>query len=188
MPKRLSSLMLVLMVGGSVFAGTVRLSGEHVCSMTGMMMPSHMPAATGMKSAEMEGMSCADMPDMENMPEMEVSGTEGTADMDIADVEVTPGVDMSGMLTMPCCKKDQIGAATEESSGMGVCCVTVPQEPGSTGTTFNLRSPSFNISISHPAIMQTPVTLLQPDPRPHVTQIFLPNLQASYVRNLSFLI
>ena len=188
MLKRISSLVLVLMVGGSVFAGTVRLGGEHVCSMTGMMMASHLPPATEMKSAEMAGMSCADMPDMENMPDMEMSGSEDSADIETPDAEATPGMDMSDMDTMPCCKKDQMGAAPEEPSGVGVCCVSAPPESGSTTATFDLRAPSFSIAITHPALMQAPVILLRLGARPHVTQLFLPNLQATYVRNLSFLI
>src|SRR5581483_374873 len=141
--KRFSSLVLVLAVGGSVFAGTARLSAEHVCTMSGMEM----------------------MPNMETMPGK-----------------------MADMKTMPCCKKNQAEAATEEPSNVGQCCVTIPQEPSSTATTINLRSPSFSIAITHPAVMQPTLSLPKPGTRPHVTQVFLPNLQASYVRNLSFLI
>ena len=75
-----------------------------------------------------------------------------------------------------------------ESGSPEQCCVTIPQEPGSSGTTFNLRSPSFSIAVIHPAIVQSPITLPKPYERPYSTQVFLPNLQATYIRNLSFLI
>ncbi len=159
MLKRFSSLVLVLAVGGSVFAGTARLSAEHVCTMSGMEM----------------------MPNMETMPG-KMAGMENMAGMDMPDTQ------MSDMKTMPCCKKNQAEAATEEPSNVGQCCVTIPQEPSSTATTINLRSPSFSIAITHPAVMQPTLSLPKPGTRPHVTQVFLPNLQASYVRNLSFLI
>lgn len=141
MLKRFSSLVLVFMIAGTVFAGSARLRSEHICKMAGM-----------------------EMSDMKSMPDM----------------------DMSAMETMPCCK-DQAGATTEEQSSMVECCVTIPQEPGSTGITFNQRSPSFSIAIIHSAVTQ-PVFLPKPGTRPYVTYLFLPNLQASYIRNLSFLI
>lgn len=184
MLKRISSLALVLMVGGSVVAGTVGLSGGHVCNMAGMGMPSNLATSMGIKGSPMEGMSCADMQNMGT----EMSGSEDSADIETLDAEATPGMDLSDMDIMPCCKKDQMGAATEEPSGMGACCVSAPSESGSTTATFNLRAPSFSIAISHPALMQLPLMLVRPGTRPHVTQLFLPNLQASYVRNLSFLI
>lgn len=188
MLKRISSLVLVLMVGGSVFAGTVRLGVEHVCGMTGMSMLSNMQTATGMKQSGMAGMSCHNMSSVEHMPEMDMSGTQDSSDTEMPDMEAMPGMDMSDMETMPCCKKHQMGAATEEPSGVGACCVSAPPESGSTTATFNVRAPSFSIAISHPAVMQARMILLQPGARPQVTQLFLPNLQASYVRNLSFLI
>ena len=133
MLKRFSSLILALVIGGSVLAGTARLHDEHVCKMAGMEM-------------------------------------------------------MPGMETMPCCKKEQTQAATEESNTMGLCCVMIPQEPGSSGTTFNLRPPSFSIAVIHPAIVQSPMTAPKPYECSYSTQVFLPNLQASYIRNLSLLI
>jgi len=130
MLKRLSSLVLVLVVAGSVLAGTVRVRSEHVCKMA----------------------------DMDNMP----------------------GID-----TMPCCK-EQAGAATAETD-MGMCCVTIPKEPGSSGTTFKLQPPSFSVAVIHPAIVQSALILPKPYERP-ATEVFLPNLQAIYIRNLSLLI
>lgn len=137
MLKRFSSLALVLVIGSSVFAGTARLSAEHVCKMPGM-----------------EGMA-----GMETMQSME---------------------------TMPCCKGEQIEADQEVTAPS--CCVTESQESGPTESTSTPRSPSFSIALSHPAIVQPVISLPKPGARPDVTPFFLPNLQASYVRNLSFLI
>lgn len=133
MLKRLSSLVLVLVVVGSVLASTARLHDEQVCKMAGVEM-------------------------------------------------------MPGMETMPCCKQEQAKTVVSESNFPGQCCVSVPQEPGSTGTTFSLRSPSFSIALIHPTIVHSLITLPRPVERPYSTQLFLPNLQTSYIRNLSLLI
>lgn len=135
MLKRISSLVVILVLGGSVLAGTVRVRSEHVCKMAGM--------------------------------------------------EMMPG--MPGMETMPCCEEEQAKTATAESDTMGLCCVTIPRAPGSSGTTFKLRPPSFSIAVIHPAIVQSPMILPKPYERTS-TEVFLPNLQASYIRNLSLLI
>ncbi len=122
MLKRFSSLILALMLGGSVLAGTARLHDEHVCKMAGVeLMSAGIKTMPGMET--MAGMD-ETMPDMENMPGMEM---------------------MPGMETMPCCQKDEAESAVSESGLAGDCCVTIPQEPGSTGTTFNLRSPSSSV-------------------------------------------
>ena len=123
MLKRLSSLVLVLVVGGSVMAGTARVRSEHVCKMAGMEM-------------------------------------------------------------MPCCEE----AAAAESDAMRVCCVTIPKAPGSSGTTFKLRPPSFNVAVIHPTTAQSPVMLPKRFECSYSKEVFLPNLQASYIRNLSLLI
>ncbi len=133
MLKRFSSLILALMLGGSVLAGTARLHDGHVCQIVGM----------------------------EAMP---------------------------GMETMPCCKKDETPPVVSESSSLEQCCVTVPQETGSSGTTFNLRPPAFSIAVIHPAVLQSPIAALKTYQCSHSSSVFLPNLQASYIRNLSLLI
>ncbi len=165
MLKRFSSLILALMLGGSVLAGTARLHDEHVCKMAGVeLMSAGIKTMPGMET--MAGMD-ETMPDMENMPGMEM---------------------MPGMETMPCCQKDEAESAVSESGLAGDCCVTIPQEPGSTGTTFNLRSPSFSIAVIHPAVVQSPLPTPKPYECSYSTEAFLPNLQASYIRNLSLLI
>lgn len=71
MLKQFSSLILALVIGGNVLAGTARLHDEHVCKMAG--------------------------------------------------IETMPGMEM-----MPCCKKEQTQAATDEANTMGLCCVMIP--------------------------------------------------------------
>src|SRR6266498_3803426 len=147
MLKRFSSLILALMLGGSVLAGTARLHDEHVCKMAG-------------------------------------------GEMMAADMQTMPGMDetMPDMEAMPCCQKDEGQSAAGESGLAGDCCVTIPQETGSSGTTFNLRSPSFSIAVIHPAVVQSPLPAPKPYECSSSTEAFLPNLQASYIRNLSLLI
>src|SRR6266498_1900412 len=140
MLKRFSSLILALMLGGSVLAGTARLHDEHVCKMAG-------------------------------------------GEMMAADMEMMPGME-----AMPCCQKDEGQSAAGECGLAGDCCVTIPQETGSSGTTFNLRSPSFSIAVIHPAVVQSPLPAPKPYECSSSTEAFLPNLQASYIRNLSLLI
>ena len=132
MLKRFSSLILALLIGGSVFAGPALGHDEHVCQ----------------------------MPGMEEMP---------------------------GMAAMPCCKHET-PIVVSEPGPRGQCCVTIPQGPGSSGTTFNLRPPSFNLAVIHPAAVQPPMTAPEPYVCSPSTQVFLPNLQASYIRHLSLLI
>lgn len=125
MLRRVSSLILVLVIGGSIIAGTARVHSEHVCK-------------------------------------------------------------MAGMENMPCCQEGQVRSVGIESRSPKECCVAVPREPGSKGTTFNLRPPTFGFAASHPAAAQAPVTELKTyESSPSV---FIPDLQASYIRNLSLLI
>jgi hypothetical protein len=133
MLKRFSSLILALVIGGSVLAGTGRLHDEHLCQMAGMEM-------------------------------------------------------MPGMETMPCCKKHDTQSVSSESGSPEQCCFTIPQETGSRGRTLNLRPPSFSVAVIHPAIVQPPITASKPYECSYSTEVFLPNLQASYIRNHSFLI
>ena len=133
MLKRFSSLILALMLGGSVLAGTAQLHKEHVCEMAGMEM-------------------------------------------------------MPGMETMPCCKGHESPIVLNESNSSGQCCITIPQETGSRGTTFTLRAPSFSIAVIHRALLQSPLPELKRYECSYSTGVFLPNLQASYIRSHSFLI
>ena len=170
MLKRFSSLILALMVSGSVLAGTARLHDEHVCKMTGGVET--MPGMKMMPGMHMDH-------DMEAMPGMEM-----TPGMPMAHgMEAMPGAE-----PMPCCKKHMTQLAVSEPGSGEQCCVNIPQEPGSSGTAFNLSPPSFNIAVIHPAIVQSPLILPKPYECSYSAQVFLPNLQSSYIRNLSILI
>ena len=130
MLKQISSLILVLVIGGSVLAGTARLHNEHVC----------------------EG--------MESIP---------------------------GMETNSFCK-DEAQSVAIESASQGRCCVTIPQENGSSEPTINPPPPSFRVLIAYPAIVQSLLFALKPYEFSYSTEVFFPNLQSSYIRNLSLLI
>ncbi len=133
MLKRISSLMLALVISTSVLAVSARPQDEHVCPM--------------------------------------------------ADTEA-----MRGIEAMPCCKKDHTASAGSESGSQEQCCITIPQETGSSGTTFNLRPPSFSLGVTHPSAALSPLTAPTQYECSHWTKVFLPNLQGSYIRNLSLLI
>ena len=178
MLKRLVSLILALVIGGSVLAGTVRPSNEHVCKMAGMGI---MPGAETMDhDVELMDHSMAMMPGMETpLASPSLSHSH----------ETMPGMEMMpGMETMPCCLKHGAESVSSQSGSQGPCCVNIPQETGSSGTTFNLRLPSFNVAVIHPAIVQPPKTAPKPYECSYSTEVFLPNLQASYIRNLALLI
>jgi hypothetical protein len=169
MLKRFLSLILALVIGGSVLAVTVRPSNEHVCGMAGIAI---------MPGAEMDH-------GMELMPGMEMPASPSLSHSQ----EMMTGMDMMpGMETMPCCLKHVAQSVSSQSGSQGLCCVNIPQETGSSGTTFNLRLPSFNVAVIHPAIVQPPIMAPRPYECSYSTELFLPNLQASYLRNLSFLI
>ena len=92
------------------------------------------------------------------------------------------GADAVGMEMMPCCKKHKIQSVISE------CCINIPQETGTSGATYNLRPPSSNVALVHPAVVESPLAAPKPYECSCSTEVFLPNLQASYIRNLSFLI
>ena len=107
----------------------------------------------------------------------------------MAAMEAMPDMEtMPGMETMPCCKKNHAASVESESGSREQCCVAIPQETGSRGTTFNLRPPSFSVAVIHPAVVQSPLAAPRPYECSRSTEVFLPNLQASYIRNLALLI
>ena len=170
MLKRFSSLILGLVVGSSVLAGTARPGNEHVCKMAGMEMMDH-----GTMAAARRDHGTMDHDAMDD-------GTMDHATMDHG-METMPGME-----TMQCCKKHATRSVPGESGSLGQCCVNIPQETGSSGTTLNLSRPSFSVAVIQPAIVQSPLAAPKPYECPYSTEVFLPNLQASYLRNLSFLI
>jgi hypothetical protein len=180
MLKRFSSLILALAIGSSVLAGTVRPSNEHVCKMAGMgstpgaAMMDHDMVAMDHDMAAMDHDMAAKDHDMEMMPSMQMR----TASPSLSQSHEM----MPGMETMPCCKKHKTQSILSE------CCINIPQETGSSGTTFNLRLPFFSVAVIHPAIVRPPITAPKPYESLYSTEVFLRNLQTSYLRNLSFLI
>jgi hypothetical protein len=103
--------------------------------------------------------------------------------------EMMPGMEIKpGMETMPCCQKHGAQSGSSEPPSPGRCCVNIPQGPGSSATIFNLSPPSFSIAVIHPAIVQSPLAAPKPYECSFSTEVFLPNLQATYIRNLALLI
>ncbi len=228
MLKRFLSLILALVIGGSVLAGSVRPSNQHVCKMAGMgIMPAaemmdhgmemmagmQMPAASPSLSHSDEMMAGMQMPaaspSLSHSDEMMAGMQMPAASPSLSHShEMMPGMEMPtaspslshshemmagmemrpGMETMPCCMKHGAQSVSSQSGSQEPCCVNIPQETGSSGTTFNLRPPSFSVAVIHPAIVQPPITAPKPYECSYSTEVFLPNLQASYLRNLSFLI
>ena len=81
MLKRFSSLILALVIGSSVLAGSARVQDEHVCQMAGTeMMPEHGADAVGMEA----------MPNIEAMPGMEMMPEHGA---DAVGMEAMPGME-----------------------------------------------------------------------------------------------
>lgn len=126
-----------------MLAGTVRPSDEHVCKMAGMEMMTAMQMPTASPSSSQSH---------EMMPGMEMP----TASPSLSHShEMMPGMEMTaGMETMPCCMKQGAQSVSSQSGSEKECCVNIPQETGSSGTTFILRLPSFNVAVIHPAIVQ----------------------------------
>lgn len=66
------------------------------------------------------------------------------------------------------------------------CCFTTPKETGFRETASNLNARYFSIAVTHPEVERSLVTLPAPY-RASYSQV-LPDLQHSYIRNLSLLI
>ena len=66
------------------------------------------------------------------------------------------------------------------------CCFTTPKEDGFRETTFNVSARFFSIAVTYPEVEHSSLTLLTPY-RSSYSQVF-PDLQHSYIRNLSLLI
>ena len=115
-----------------------------------------------------------------------MAGTTRLQDEHVCQMAGMEGV--PGMETMPCCKKNQSAVVDSESGSSEQCCVSIPQETGSNGTTFNLRPPSFSVAVVHPATAQSPLTAPKSYECSHSAEVLLPNLQASYIRNLALLL
>ncbi len=181
MLKRFSSLILALVIASSVLAVTARPGNEHVCKMAGMAM---------MPGIEMMDHGAMDHATMDDGKLDHATMDDGMMDHGaVAHATMDHGMEtMSGMETMPCCKKHAIQSVSSESGSSEQCCVNIPHETGPTGTTLDLRRPSFSVAVIHPAVVQSALAAPKPYECSYSTKVFLPNLQASYIRNLSILI
>ena len=98
------------------------------------------------------------------------------------------GCGMAGMAGMDCCQMAWMQDDAPATIAARLCCVIDCQEPGPTGGQVTLRSPDFIVTPLPPALLQPLAASLKPLERPFSTRIFSPNLQASYIQNLSLLI
>ena len=129
MLKRFSSLILVLLLGGSALAGTATRHGEHFC---------------------------------------EIAGT-------------APSIE-----TTACSKEHESLLIPGQVRSSEQCCFTTPKETGIRETAFNLNARFFSIAVTYPEVEHSSLTLLTPY-RSFYSQV-VPDLQHSYIRNLSLLI
>ncbi len=171
MLKRLSSLILVLVTGSSVLAVTSRPTAEHFCGMAGM---GTMPAIAMMDDAAMDhGMMDHGTMDHGTAHGIAAAGDHGPA--------------MPSMEIMPCCRKHDGRSVSSESGYSVLCCVAVPRETVVRGRSFQLRPPVFSPAIL-PLNWQSPLPGRRTYDCSLSIQVFLPNLQGTYVRNLALLI
>ena len=98
--------------------------------------------------------------------------------------------EMAGMApaieTAPCGKEHESLIVLSEAEGSEQCCFTTPKETGFRETRFNLSARFFSIAVTYPEVEHSSLTLLTPY-RSSYSQV-LPDLQHSYIRNLSLLI
>lgn len=100
---------------------------------------------------------------------------------DMAGVDIDHGLEVNS-----CLKEHERLIVSANSSGSVQCCFTTPQESSSPATTFNLNSPSFSVAVKHLSINYSLLPVLRPYPS-FYSQV-LPDLQHSYIRNVSLLI
>jgi hypothetical protein len=100
---------------------------------------------------------------------------------EMAGIDMVPAIE-----TTPCCKEHNRLFVLSQFRSSEQCCFTTPQETGSRGTTFNLSARYFSIAVNHPAVEHFSLPVLRAHHSSY-SQV-LPNLQDSYIRNLSLLI
>ena len=88
--------------------------------------------------------------------------------------------------TTPCCKEHESLFIQSQFRSSEQCCFTTPKETGFRETAFNLSARFFSIAVTYPEVEQSSLTLLTPH-RSSYSQV-LPDLQHTYIRNLSLLI
>jgi hypothetical protein len=88
--------------------------------------------------------------------------------------------------TTPCCKEHESLIVLSQSRSSEQCCFTTPKETGFRETAFNLRARFSSIAVTYPEVEHSSLTLLT-SYQSSYSQV-LPDLQHSYIRNLSLLI
>ena len=88
--------------------------------------------------------------------------------------------------TTSCSKEHESLFVLSEYGSSEQCCFTTPKETGFRETAFNLNASYFSIAVTHPEVDHSSLTTLTPY-RSSYSQV-LPDLQHSYIRNLSLLI
>ena len=88
--------------------------------------------------------------------------------------------------TTSCSKEHESVFILSQFRSSEQCCFTTPKETGFRETAFNLSARFFSIAVTYPQVEHTSLALLTPY-RSVYSQV-LPDLQHSYIRNLSLLI
>ena len=97
------------------------------------------------------------------------------------------GMDMAPEIEItPWCEEHEGLFVLRESRSSDQCCFTGPQETGIRETAFNLNASYFSIAVTHQEVEHLSLTPLTPY-RSSYSPV-LPDLQHSYIRNLSLLI
>ena len=115
------------------------------------------------------------------------SALAGTATRQGGDPCEMEGMDMAPAIeSTPCCKEHESLFILSQFRSSEQCCFTTPKETGFRETAFNLSARFFSIAVTYPQVEHTSLALLTPY-RSVYSQV-LPDLQHSYIRNLSLLI
>lgn len=91
-------------------------------------------------------------------------------------------------MQMAGCEQMGMEPSTQDARAIALCCLLDCQEPGATGTAFNLRVPAFNVVLVHPAALTTPATLVRPLPQEKWLQSASFTPPHKYLKNLALLI
>ena len=88
--------------------------------------------------------------------------------------------------TTPYCKEHESLFIQSQFRSSEQCCFTTPKETGYRETAFNLSARFFSIDVTYPGVEHSSLPLLT-SYRSSYSQV-APDLQHSYIRNLSLLI
>lgn len=110
-----------------------------------------------------------------------LAGTATRQGGDPCEMDMAPAIE-----TTPCCEEHESLIVLSPSRSWEQCCFTTPKETGVRETAFNLSARFFSIAVTYPEVVDSSLTQLTPH-RSSYSQV-LPDLQHSYIRNLSLLI